>query len=307
MFRHFELFSMQALGRSARSAVSQLGDGRILLVAIDGRQPGYSVGMTSFELAQVLVRLGAVTATGLDVGASTTMAFEGNLLNRPSDAGRERPVSEGLFVLYSGVYAAPPAEPVVSPNGDGVGEVQALSYKLVRPARVTVRLVAPDREVRVLDQGEKAPGVYRLTWSAAEAEGGGEPEGDWRLSVGAVDDLGRSSSAERAFSVNRTLAALRVAPTLLRVGPAGARLRATFTLARRARVTATVETMTGATVALAARRTLPAGAQTLEWNGRVGRRSLLHSGRYVLRIAASNEIGRVDLTAPFVARRVAAR
>ena len=307
VFRHFELFSTEVLGRNPRTAVGQLADGRVLLVAVDGRQPGYSVGMTSFELAQALVRLGAVAASGLEVGASTTMAFDGTLLNRPSDGGRERAVSEGLFVLYSGVYAAPPAEPVVSPNGDGVADAQAFSYKLVRPARVTVRLVGPDRAARVLETGEKEPGVQRFAWNAAGADGAEEPEGDWRLVVTAVDDLGRTSSAERVFSVNRTLAALQVAPALLLVGPTGARLRATFTLARPARVTATVETATGATVALAARRMLPAGRQTLEWGARLGAGAPLHSGRYVLRVAADNEIGRVELVAPFAARRIAAR
>ena len=60
-----------------------------MLVAVDGRQPGYSIGLTNSELAQALVRLGAVRAMGLDSGGSTTMAFDGAVLNRPSD-GRER-------------------------------------------------------------------------------------------------------------------------------------------------------------------------------------------------------------------------
>ena len=34
------------------------------MVVVDGRRPGYSVGMTNFELAQALVRLGAVTRLG---------------------------------------------------------------------------------------------------------------------------------------------------------------------------------------------------------------------------------------------------
>ena len=53
------------------------------MVAVDGRQRGYSVGVTNFELAQQLVRLGAVTGTALDSGGSTTMAFNGKLLNQP--------------------------------------------------------------------------------------------------------------------------------------------------------------------------------------------------------------------------------
>ena len=78
--------------RAPRSAVGQLADGRIVLVAVDGRQPGYSVGMTNFELAQTLVRLGAVTAMALDGGGSTTMAFDGRCsTGRRSRSGRSRP------------------------------------------------------------------------------------------------------------------------------------------------------------------------------------------------------------------------
>ena len=88
--------------------------------------------MTNFELAQQLVRLGAVTASALDSGTSTTMAFDGKLINRPSDPGGERGVADGLFVFYYGVQAPAPATDVLSPNGDGVDEAQQLSYKVVR-------------------------------------------------------------------------------------------------------------------------------------------------------------------------------
>ena len=74
-----------------RTAVGQLADGRIVLVAVDGRRPGYSIGMTNFELALALVRLGAVTGVGARRGGSTTMAFDGTLLNRPSDPAASAP------------------------------------------------------------------------------------------------------------------------------------------------------------------------------------------------------------------------
>ena len=54
-----------------------------------------------------MVRLGAVTASALDAGGSTTMAFDGKVLNRPSDPGGERAVADGLFVFYYGVQAPP--------------------------------------------------------------------------------------------------------------------------------------------------------------------------------------------------------
>jgi hypothetical protein len=50
--------------RNPRTAVGQRADGKIILLAVDGRRRGFSVGMTNWELAQAMVRLGAVTASG---------------------------------------------------------------------------------------------------------------------------------------------------------------------------------------------------------------------------------------------------
>ena len=58
VFRHTSSSRRRSSPRNPRTAVGQRADGRILLVVVDGRQPGYSVGMTNFELAQTLVRLG---------------------------------------------------------------------------------------------------------------------------------------------------------------------------------------------------------------------------------------------------------
>ncbi len=158
VFRAGELFTSSQLGpRSARSAIGQLADGQIILVAVDGRQPGYSIGMTNFELAQTLVRLGAVTGMALDGGGSTTMAFNGTLLNRPSEP--ERSISTALLFQYSGVFVQP-AVAVVSPDGDGVADRQSLRYKLVRPSTVTVRLTRPDGAIAYEQSVTRPPGSY---------------------------------------------------------------------------------------------------------------------------------------------------
>src|SRR5207237_2491395 len=87
VFRANEAFDATRLNsRDSRSAVGQLADGRVVLVVVDGNQPGYSAGMTNLELAVLLSRLGAVTGAALDSGGSATMAFAGQLLSRPSDA-----------------------------------------------------------------------------------------------------------------------------------------------------------------------------------------------------------------------------
>ena len=163
------------------------------MVVTDGRRPGYSVGMTNFELAQTMVRLGAVTGSAFDGGGSSSLAFDGKLLNRPSDRGGERPVSNALQLMYYGVYSPVP-EAVISPNGDGYAEKQReLSYKVVRPSNVTATLVAPGGAVAFTETLLQQPGTYPVAFPPASADPTVvEPppaEGRWRLEVTATDDL----------------------------------------------------------------------------------------------------------------------
>lgn len=100
-----------------RTAVGYTQDKRyLILLTVDGRQPGYSDGATDFETAQWMIRLGAYDAINLDGGGSTTMVVSdgrgGALqLNRPIDSfipGHERVCGNHL-----GVYAKPLPAPVV--------------------------------------------------------------------------------------------------------------------------------------------------------------------------------------------------
>jgi hypothetical protein len=303
VFRALEMFTSNQLSlRHPRTAVGQRADGRIILVAVDGRQPGYSTGMTNFELAQTMVRLGAVTASALDSGGSTTMAFDGKLLNRPSDPGGERRVADGLFVFYYGVHAPAPSQQVLSPNGDGVAETQALSYKIVRPSTVTASLIGPDRIPRQAETGLKDPGTYRLTWSGRTAEGAPEPEGRWRWVINAVDDQAQQSKVERAFFLNNTLGYLRVRPTRVVVRRRGGSLSVRFRLAHSARVTLTIETASGARVRTITRR-LGRGQRSIRWNGRYGNGVRAFSGPYVARIRTTNAFGPSELERRFLVRR----
>jgi hypothetical protein len=283
VFRSFEEFTNdQLVPRDPRTGVGQLADGRIVLVAVDGRQPGYSMGLTNFELALAMMRLGCVTASALDSGGSTTMAFDGKLLNRPSDRAGERSVADALTLFYYGVYAPALPARVLSPNADGVDDTQTLAYKLVRPSSVSATLSGPGGAV-TLDSGSRTPGVYRFTWNGA-----GQPEGAWTFRVVADDDLGRHSTADRQFSVNKTLGFLTARAT-------GRRVVATFKLARSARVTARVETPGGSLVQTLPARSLPAGDASTSWSGR--------AGSYLLSVTAANDVGSVELTAPFTLRR----
>ena len=88
-----------AAERHPRTAIAVTSDRKVLLVTVDGRQPGYSVGMTLVELTDLFSRLGAREAINVDGGGSTTMVVNGRFVNRPSDATGERPVANALGVV----------------------------------------------------------------------------------------------------------------------------------------------------------------------------------------------------------------
>ncbi len=188
VFRANESFTAsQLFTRTARSAVGQTADGRVLFVTADGGRRGYSTGMTSFELALAMMRFGAVSACGLGTGAPAALAFDGKLLSRPSDRAGESPVADAFFLGYEGVYSPSPAPTVA------VGKTETLAYKVVRPSTVTATLTGPGGAT-TLDSGTKAPGTHTFNWTATA-------EGRWTFSVDAVDDLGRRSGTDRAFTV----------------------------------------------------------------------------------------------------------
>jgi len=79
----------------------------LILIVVDGRQPGYSEGATLSELAAILLEYGAHNAMNMDGGGSSTLVMEGEngqpvLLNSPIDGnvpGRERPVANHLGIF----------------------------------------------------------------------------------------------------------------------------------------------------------------------------------------------------------------
>ena len=86
-----------------RTAIAKLKSGQILLVTVDGRQPGESIGMSLTMLAGLLLEFDATDGINLDGGGSTTMVIRNKIINKPSDATGERPVSDAILVFSRGV------------------------------------------------------------------------------------------------------------------------------------------------------------------------------------------------------------
>ena len=75
-----------------------IDDNHLVFVVVDGRSPGYSAGVTMTELAEIMQDLGATTAYNLDGGGSSTMYFDGELVNDPLGNGQERGTSDILYI-----------------------------------------------------------------------------------------------------------------------------------------------------------------------------------------------------------------
>ena len=86
-------------GNQPRTAIGLVEANHLLVVVVDGRSPGYSRGVGMSELAQLFVDRGATVAYNLDGGGSSTMVFDGDLVNDPLGRGKERGTSD---ILYNG-------------------------------------------------------------------------------------------------------------------------------------------------------------------------------------------------------------
>lgn len=90
----------QSMTSNPRTAIGMIEKGHYVMVASDGRT-SESEGLTLYELAQVMQDLGCSEAYNLDGGGSTTMYFNGQVINNPTTTGRsikERSVSDIIYI-----------------------------------------------------------------------------------------------------------------------------------------------------------------------------------------------------------------
>lgn len=88
-------------GEQPRTAVGVIDGNHLVFVVVDGRSPGYSAGVTMTGLAQIMKDLGATIAYNIDGGGSSTMYFNGSLVNNPLGENKERGTSDILYIAQS--------------------------------------------------------------------------------------------------------------------------------------------------------------------------------------------------------------
>ena len=93
-----EFFYRFGVRRNPRTLAGTGWNGRLILVAVEGRRPGSSIGASFEESARIMRALGAHNAVNLDGGGSTGMTLGSGLVTRPSDATGERPIGDALVI-----------------------------------------------------------------------------------------------------------------------------------------------------------------------------------------------------------------
>jgi hypothetical protein len=81
-----------------RAVIGQTQEGKILFLAVDGRRPGHSSGLTILELVEELKNYQVTDALNLDGGGSVTFYLQGKILNWPSDLAGERKISTAIIL-----------------------------------------------------------------------------------------------------------------------------------------------------------------------------------------------------------------
>ena len=95
----------RAMASNPRTAIGIKADGTYLFVVSDGRTDE-SEGLSLLQLAEFMKSLGAETAYNLDGGGSSTMVFNGSVINVPTGggigngSGSERKVSDIVYIGY---------------------------------------------------------------------------------------------------------------------------------------------------------------------------------------------------------------
>jgi exopolysaccharide biosynthesis protein len=82
-----------------RTSMGYTRDGRLLLLVVEGRNPGIAMGASLIEMATLLQSLGCIEALNLDGGGSSCLLINGKETIKPSDKEGQRPVP-AVFMVF---------------------------------------------------------------------------------------------------------------------------------------------------------------------------------------------------------------
>ena len=91
----------QSMASNPRTAIGIIDENHYIIVVSDGRT-SESQGLSLYQMAEVMKSYGVKTAYNLDGGGSSTLYFNGQVINKPTTNGtiKERAVSDIVYIGY---------------------------------------------------------------------------------------------------------------------------------------------------------------------------------------------------------------
>jgi exopolysaccharide biosynthesis protein len=88
------------MGIQPRASFGQATNGDVLMLVIDGRQAGYSLGCTVAECTKILLSYDCYQAMNLDGGSSALLWYDGENMTSPSSVSSDGRLLPNCFVVY---------------------------------------------------------------------------------------------------------------------------------------------------------------------------------------------------------------
>ena len=92
----------QSMSSNPRTAIGIIDENHYIIIVSDGRT-SESEGLSLYQLAEIMKSYGVKTAYNLDGGGSSTLYFNGQVINKPTTNGNtisERSVSDIVYIGY---------------------------------------------------------------------------------------------------------------------------------------------------------------------------------------------------------------
>ncbi|MDQ3669151.1 MAG: N-acetylmuramoyl-L-alanine amidase [Actinomycetota bacterium] len=264
--------------------------------------------------------LGAAVASGTGTGTAVdwtwdTAALTPGRYSYSVEAGTgflpaQGPIGASLPLELTSLRASPP---VVTPNGDGVGETSTAAVTVSVPAylRAWLEDESETRVATVMRLRSVPAGTTRVRWDPAALA-----DGRYRIVAEATSGT-EQVTRTAAVVVDRTLGNLAVAPEVFSPNGDGSNEASGlgFDLAREADATARVLAGTGTLATLYSGSLAAPGRQTALWDGKLADGSTAADGRYRMVVSATTSLGTrwltkgvvVDTVSPRVSRLAASR
>jgi flagellar hook assembly protein FlgD len=249
---------------------------------------------------------GSIAASGSGTGSAVDWTWDATVATPGSYTWR---IAAGLARPASGRIGADPAPPlalesvradpaVVSPNGDGVADRGVIRFRLTVPASVTVYVRdAGGKRVATIASARAFPaGASSVAWNGGRLGGGALADGRYAVEVEAEAGAEQATRTLRVV-IDRTLGLLAARPSPFSPNRDLRRDTAAiaFTLARPAAVQVRIFRGSRFVTRLLS-KTLAAGSQSFEWNGRRHGR-VVADASYRAVVTATTDLGTRTLAA----------